>query len=100
MIGEVRYTADYGVQLRLIELARFLEGLEPAMRFGRKILAKLGIACVDSYRGAEAIDVLGLDDEIAEMCFVSTRPVLGGVGLVNAVPLESSSPGVALPKLP
>jgi glutamate synthase (ferredoxin) len=45
-----------------------------------KILAKLGISCVQSYIGAESIDLLGLDAEIARTCFVSTRSTLGGHG--------------------
>jgi glutamate synthase (ferredoxin) len=59
-------------------LARYREAIEDGIR---KTLAKLGISCVDSYRGAEVVDVLGLDDEIARTCFVSTRAVLGGLGL-------------------
>jgi glutamate synthase domain-containing protein 2/glutamate synthase domain-containing protein 1/glutamate synthase domain-containing protein 3 len=59
-------------------LARYREAIEDGIR---KTLAKLGISCVDSYRGAEVVDVLGLDDEIARTCFVSTPTVLGGLGL-------------------
>ena len=58
-------------------LARFRESIEDGIR---KTLAKLGISCVDSYRGAEVVDVLGLDDEIVRTCFVSTSTALGGVG--------------------
>ncbi len=46
----------------------------------RKILAKLGISRVQSYIGAETVDLLGLDDEIAGTCFVSTPSLLGGNG--------------------
>ena len=68
-------------------LARYRDAIEDGIR---KTLAKLGISCVDSYRGAEVVDVLGLDDEIARTCFVSTRAVLGGLGLddVAAAVLE------------
>ena len=59
-------------------LARYREAIEDGIR---KTLAKLGISCVDSYRGAEVVDVLGLDDEIARTCFVSTPSALGGLGL-------------------
>ncbi|MGZ5298643.1 MAG: glutamate synthase-related protein [Actinomycetota bacterium] len=58
-------------------LVRFREAVEDGVR---KILAKLGISCVQSYIGAESFDLLGLDDEIARTCFVSTRSVLGGHG--------------------
>ena len=68
-------------------LARYREAIEDGIR---KTLAKLGISCVDSYRGAEVVDVLGLDDEIARTCFVSTPTALGGLGLddVAAAVLE------------
>ncbi len=46
-------------------LARYRDAIEDGIR---KTLAKLGISCVDSYRGAEVVDVLGLDDEIARTC--------------------------------
>ena len=71
-------------------LARFREAIEDGIR---KTLAKLGISCVDSYRGAELVDVLGLDDEIARTCFVSTSTVLGGVGVdeVGAPPSSSGT---------
>ena len=59
-------------------LARYRDAIEDGIR---KTLAKLGISCVDSYRGAEVVDVLGLDDEIVRTCFVSTPTVLGGLGL-------------------
>jgi hypothetical protein len=59
-------------------LTRYREAIEDGIR---KTLAKLGISCVDSYRGAEVVDVLGLDEEIVRTCFVSTPTALGGLGL-------------------
>ena len=58
-------------------LDRFRDSVEDGVR---KILAKLGISCVQSYIGAETVDLLGLDDEIAGTCFVSTPSLLGGNG--------------------
>ena len=60
-----------------VSLAQYREAVEDGVR---KVLAKLGISCVDSYRGAETLDVLGLDDEITAECFVSTRSAIGGLG--------------------
>ena len=45
----------------------------------RTTMAKLGIATVDSYRGSQAFDVLGLADEVAERCFGGMPTVLGGL---------------------
>ena len=58
-------------------LQRYRDAVEDGVR---KTLAKLGISCLESYRGAEAVDVLGLDDEVVEVSFVSTRSVLAGLG--------------------
>ena len=58
-------------------LDRYREAVEDGVR---KAMAKLGISCLESYRGAEALDLLGVDDEIASLCFVSTRAALGGLG--------------------
>jgi glutamate synthase domain-containing protein 2/glutamate synthase domain-containing protein 1/glutamate synthase domain-containing protein 3 len=45
-----------------------------------KVLSKMGISTVDSYRGAQIFEVLGLDDEVVEVCFRGTPSIIGGVG--------------------
>jgi glutamate synthase domain-containing protein 2/glutamate synthase domain-containing protein 1/glutamate synthase domain-containing protein 3 len=45
-----------------------------------KILSKMGISTVDSYRGAQIFEVLGLDDEVVDRCFRGTPSIVGGVG--------------------
>ncbi|MGH2590487.1 MAG: glutamate synthase-related protein, partial [Actinomycetota bacterium] len=45
-----------------------------------KVLSKLGISCVDSYRGARLLDVLGLSREVTDVVDMSASP-LGGLGL-------------------
>ncbi len=44
-----------------------------------KIMSKMGIATIASYRNAGLFDVLGLDDEIVNDCFVSSNSQLGGL---------------------
>jgi glutamate synthase (NADPH/NADH) large chain len=45
-----------------------------------KIMSKMGISVVDSYRGAHLFDCLGLSKEVVERCFEGTPVPLGGIG--------------------
>src|SRR5439155_1161436 len=45
-----------------------------------KILSKMGISCVDSYRGAQIFDAVGLTQEIVDLCFEGTPSPVGGIG--------------------
>src|SRR5947209_12879350 len=46
-----------------------------------KILSKMGISCVDSYRGAQIFDSVGLSQEIVDLSFEGTPSPLGDVGV-------------------
>ena len=48
-----------------------------------KIMSKMGISVVDSYRGAHLFDALGLNPEVIETCFFGTPAPLGGVGFAE-----------------
>jgi glutamate synthase (ferredoxin) len=45
-----------------------------------KIMSKMGISTVDSYRGAQIFEVVGLDPEVVSICFTATPNVVGGMG--------------------
>ncbi len=45
-----------------------------------KIMSKMGISVVDSYRGAHLFDSLGLSQEVVDKCFFGTPAPLGGIG--------------------
>ena len=45
-----------------------------------KILSKMGISTLDSYRGAQTFEVVGLGDEIVDLCLRGTPSAVGGVG--------------------
>ncbi|HUA08467.1 MAG TPA: glutamate synthase large subunit [Candidatus Acidoferrales bacterium] len=42
-----------------------------------KIMSKCGISVLDSYRGAQLFDIIGLHEEIAERCFGQPSPLSG-----------------------
>lgn len=46
-----------------------------------KIISKMGICTIASYRGAQLFEILGLDPDVVELCFPSTHCRIGGVGL-------------------
>ena len=56
---------------------RLQAGLEDGVL---KIMSKMGISTVDSYRGAQIFEVLGLGPEVVDLCFAGTPSVVGGVG--------------------
>jgi glutamate synthase (ferredoxin) len=45
-----------------------------------KILSKMGISTVDSYRGAQIFEVIGLAPEVVDLCLRGTPSAVGGVG--------------------
>ncbi len=45
-----------------------------------KIMSKMGISVVDSYRGAYQFDILGLNKSVVDRCFPLTPAPLGGIG--------------------
>ncbi|MFH1645746.1 MAG: glutamate synthase large subunit, partial [Candidatus Omnitrophota bacterium] len=45
-----------------------------------KILSKMGISTLQSYRGAQIFEALGIDEEVVNKCFCGTVTRIGGVG--------------------
>jgi glutamate synthase (ferredoxin) len=56
---------------------RFFGALEGGLL---KIMSKMGISTLDSYRGAQIIEAIGLDAEVIERSFTGVSSVLGGIG--------------------
>ena len=48
-----------------------------------KIMSKMGISVLDSYRSAQIFEALGLDQEVIDRCFTGTVSVLGGHRFVD-----------------
>lgn len=44
-----------------------------------KVMAKMGISTLHSYKGAQIFEALGLHDEVVNMCFRGTASRIGGV---------------------
>lgn len=66
---------------RLFDADKGQENMLRAFDVGlAKIMSKMGISVVDSYRGAHLFDCLGLSQDIVERCFAGTPAPIGGVG--------------------
>src|SRR5207253_317579 len=48
-----------------------------------KIMSKMGISTLTSYRGAQIFEVIGLDDAVVDRCFAGTPSRVSGVGLAR-----------------
>ena len=48
-----------------------------------KVMSKMGISVVDSYRGAHLFDILGLHKSVVERCFPNTPAPLSGIGFAE-----------------
>jgi len=57
---------------------RYRKALEAGLL---KVMAKMGISCVSSYRGAEVIEALGLGAEVMRVCFPAVPSRIGGADL-------------------
>jgi glutamate synthase domain-containing protein 2/glutamate synthase domain-containing protein 1/glutamate synthase domain-containing protein 3 len=57
---------------------RYRKALEAGLL---KVMAKMGISCVTSYRGAEVLEALGLGTEVMELCFPAVPSRIGGANL-------------------
>ncbi|HET9088570.1 MAG TPA: glutamate synthase large subunit [Acidobacteriaceae bacterium] len=78
--------------------AKMLHAFEAGLA---KVMSKMGISVLDSYRGAQLFDALGLDEEVIGTCFPGTGSPLSGIGfagieaMVRAV--AAGSPGSVPP---
>ncbi len=59
---------------------RYRAALEDGVR---KIMSKMGISVLDSYRSAQIFEALGLAQEVIDRCFTGTTSVLGGHRFVD-----------------
>jgi glutamate synthase (NADPH/NADH) large chain len=48
-----------------------------------KVMSKMGISVLDSYRAAQLFDILGLDAEVVEACFTGSTSPIGGWGFAE-----------------
>jgi glutamate synthase (NADPH/NADH) large chain len=57
---------------------KYIHALEEGLL---KVMSKMGISTVQSYRGAQIFEAIGLDRDLVEQHFTGTPSQLGGIGL-------------------
>jgi glutamate synthase domain-containing protein 2/glutamate synthase domain-containing protein 1/glutamate synthase domain-containing protein 3 len=57
---------------------RYLQAVDKAIL---KVMAKMGISTLQSYRGAQIFEAIGLDRQVVDQFFTGTPCAIGGVGL-------------------
>ncbi|OYY74467.1 MAG: glutamate synthase large subunit [Gammaproteobacteria bacterium 28-57-27] len=55
--------------------ANFVKGIDKGLM---KILSKMGISTIASYRGSQLFEIIGLADQVVELCFKATTSRLKG----------------------
>jgi glutamate synthase domain-containing protein 2/glutamate synthase domain-containing protein 1/glutamate synthase domain-containing protein 3 len=64
-----------------LTLEKALENFRKAIEDGTlKIMSKMGICTLGSYRGAQIFEALGLSEEVIDRCFTNTPSRIGGLG--------------------
>jgi glutamate synthase (NADPH/NADH) large chain/glutamate synthase (ferredoxin) len=72
-------------------IQRYRKALETGLL---KVMAKMGISCVTSYRGAEVLEALGLGAEVMELCFPAVPSRVGGADLSDLERMARTRPNM------
>jgi glutamate synthase (NADPH) large chain len=72
------YLALDTVAARGLDETRYIHALEDGLL---KVMSKMGISTVQSYRGAQIFEAVGIDRELIDRHFAGTPSRIGGVGL-------------------
>jgi glutamate synthase domain-containing protein 2/glutamate synthase domain-containing protein 1/glutamate synthase domain-containing protein 3 len=84
-----------------IDLSDAINNYKSAINKGiLKILSKMGISTLQSYRGAQIFEALGLGKEVVEKCFAGTTSRIGGVDLLTLAKETLIRHKIAFPDTP
>ena len=87
-------------ELRELDAATALHQYKKSVEDGiLKIMSKMGISLLASYRGAQIFEAIGLSREVLDLCFTGTACKLTGIGFAElgaeALALHASAYGVS-----
>ncbi|MFT3696692.1 MAG: glutamate synthase large subunit [Kofleriaceae bacterium] len=72
------YLALDTVKARGLDTGKYIHALEEGLL---KVMSKMGISTVQSYRGAQIFEAVGLDRDLVDQWFTGVPSRIGGVGL-------------------
>lgn len=75
LISSMTQNDELAVDWQLQARRNYRYGINKGLK---KIMAKMGICTVSSYRGAQLFDILGLDQEVVDNCFTGSVNCISG----------------------
>ncbi|MDB6037295.1 MAG: glutamate synthase large subunit [Verrucomicrobiales bacterium] len=80
-IDSIRQSVESG-EYGDITLEKAIENFRNAIESGMlKIMSKMGISTIGSYRGAQTFEAIGVSNEVIDSCFFGTTSQVGGISL-------------------
>ena len=81
-IDTIRHTVEAGDDYGDTDLETALANYRKAIENGLlKIMSKMGISTISSYRGAQVFEAIGVSTEVIKRCFFGTSSQIEGIGL-------------------
>ena len=75
-----------------------VERFQNAVAYGmRKVFGKMGISTLESYKGAQIFEAVGLADEVVDRCFAGTASRIKGAGFAELAEESQRRHAVAYP---
>ncbi len=80
-IDTIRQSVESG-DYNDISLEKALANFKAAIESGMlKIMSKMGISTISSYRGAQIFEAIGISNQVIDRCFFGTTSQIGGISL-------------------
>ena len=71
--------AEIGEKVNLVADASIKKYIKAANKALLKIMSKLGVSTLSSYKGAQTFEALGISKEVVDLCFLGTVTRIGGM---------------------
>jgi glutamate synthase (ferredoxin) len=80
-LATVRSMTSAGKIPHVVDAAQAEQHYKSAVESGLlKVMARMGISTIASYRGAQVFEAIGIGGKVIEECFVGTASPIGGIG--------------------
>ena len=76
-VEDIVHDSDVGIDTETA-VKNYAKAVEAGVK---KVMSKIGICCLQSYRGAQIFEAVGIHQEVISKCFIGTASRIGGVKL-------------------